>query len=259
MTDIIYDYPKSSCDCWKCNQDKCNQDNYNQDNCTSYLDNSTNMYFNNHCIFSKYNDCYDKNTFRVDKEPFYKSGNVILNPSVLTTDKFDKTFKAVNTEDCPNSFSGTTTYISSDPRLYNQGGTWLQLDRPPLNSTIKLSSLNIDKSLNNYGKGYTSYSDINTGQYVYYINKEREDPFYKPLFSKEAISIGTMYKDPMGSIKPQYNRIPLNQNNETDETDETNEYALSFMKDTQFHREDILALQMRKKNEQRYEPLWGSN
>ena len=73
MTDIIYDYPKSSCDCWKCNQDKCNQDNYNQDNCTSYLDNSTNMYFNNHCIFSKYNDCYDKNTFRVDKEPFYKS------------------------------------------------------------------------------------------------------------------------------------------------------------------------------------------
>ena len=258
MADIIYDYPKSSCDCWKCNQDNCNQDNCNQDNCnqdncTSYLDNSKNMYFNNHCIFSKYNDCYDKNTFKVQKEPVYKSDTVILNPNNLTTDKFDKTFKAINIEDCPNnSFTGTT-YTSSDPRLYNQGGTWLHLDRPPINSSIKLNSLNTDKSLNRYGKGYTSYSDINAGQYIYYVNKEREDAFYKPLFSKEAICIGTMYKDPMGSMKPQYNRIPIDQNNEI------NEYSLSFMKDTQSHREDILALQMSKKNEQRYEPLWGSS
>jgi hypothetical protein len=234
MTDIIFDYPKSSCSCWECNK------------FTPPLVHPINMY----------NDCYTKNPFKVQPEPVTKYGHIILNPGVIGKDKFDKTFEAINVKNCPSSACIGTTYSNSDPRLYNQGGSRLQLDTPPLNSSVKLSSLTTDKSLNRYGQGYKLYSDINSGQILYYISKDREDTFYKPLFSREAIAVGTLYKDPMGSIKPHYDRVPVEQYNPTKLCGESDKYCLSFMKDTQFHREDILSRQMSKQNRQRYEPRW---
>ena len=62
--------------------------------------------------------------------------------------------------------------------------------------------------------------------------------------------VGTLYQDPMGAIKPQWNRYPQSTENSCD-------WGTSFMKDSQFHREDILSLQMRKMNEQRYAPRWS--
>ena len=248
MTDIIYDYPKSSCACWGCDKDKY----------VTPVGAPTNMSVRG-CNFSDYYDCYHKHVFKVQKEPLQKSGNVLLNPSAVSIDKFDDRYKAINEKKCPASSCVGTTYLNSDPRLYNVGGTWLQLDRPPLNSAVKLSSLNTDKKLNFYGQGYTSYADVNAGQYVYYVSKDIEDAFYKPLFTKKGTSIGTLYQDPMGAMKPEYDRIPDEQYNPVLTNKECNtedEYCLTFMRDTQFQREDILARQMRRRNQERWEPRW---
>ena len=229
MTDTTHHYPKSCCNYLYCDKD-------------NSIELSKNAINNEYISYY-----YDKNVFKVNQEPSSKVGYTIINPSVLSDDKLDKTFKSYNQKTC---------YLTRDPRLYNQGGTWIQLDKEPLNSSVKLSSLNTDKSLNNYGKGYNSYSDINTGQYLYYVNKEAEEAFSDPLFSTKAISVGTMYRDPMGSIKHSYERIPIKNYNpiiDNNQYDETDEYCLSFIRDTQFQREDILALQMIKRNMQRYE------
>ena len=239
MTDIIFDYPKSSCSCCECKL-------------TYPLGPPTNMSVRG-CM---YKDCYSNNPFKVQPEPVTKYGHIILNPDVTCKDKFDKTFEEISVKNCPSSACIGTTYSSSDPRLYNKNGSRLQLDTPPLNASVKLSSLTTDKSLNHYGQGYKSYSDIKSGQILYYISKDREDTFYKPLFSREATAVGTLYKDPMGSIKPHYDRIPVEQYNTTKLCGESDKYCLSFMKDTQFHREDILSRQMSKQNTQRYEPRW---
>jgi hypothetical protein len=213
------------------------------------------------CNFSDYYDCYSgfKYPFKVQQEPAPKTGRTLLNPIVVNDNKYDKTFKAIDVNNCQASSCVGTTYLSSDPRLYNQGGTWLQLDTPPINAATKLSTLTTDKSLNRYGQGYKSYADVNAGQVLYYIDKNREDTFYAPLFSKNATTVGTMYQDPMGAMKPQYNRIPLEQSSPCLRGGEQYEYCLSFMRDTQAQREDILALQMRKQNEQRYAPRWTNN
>jgi len=248
MTDVIYNYPKSSCACWKCDQDKYPKP----------TGHPTNMSVRG-CIFSEYYDCNQQRIFKSHQEPSKQSGRVLLNQSVISSDKFDPTFKAINVKDCPNSSCMGTTYLNSDPRLYNAAAaTWLQLDRPPTNSTPKLNTLNSNKSLDNYGQCYKSYADVNAGQILYYIDKDRQDAFYEPLFSKQATSVGTLYKDPMGAMKPQYDRIPNKKYNPIlgDQCDVAGEFCLSYMKDTQFHREDLLALEMRKINQERYAPRW---
>ena len=252
MTDVIEDYPKSSCSCWECNKDVF----------VNEVGPPTNMSVRG-CNFSEYYDCYQHYPFKVQLEPTSKNNIVTINPGVVSEDKLDKTFKPINVKSCPSSSCIGTTYLNSDPRLYNQGGSWLQLDRPPLNASIKLNTLTLDKSLNRYGQSYTSYADINAGQILYYVNKNTEDAFFEPLFSKKAVSVGTMYQDPMGAMKPQYDRIPIKQSNPVIDNKgacgETDEYCLSFMRDTQFQREDMLARQMRKSNQQRYEPRWTNN
>jgi len=143
-----------------------------------------------------------------------------------------------------------------DPRLLNVAGpSRLLLDRPPMNSTPKLNTLSNDKSLDLYGQGYKSYKDVNAGQVIYYMDSSREDAFYEPIFSTKAETVGIMYKDPMGNMKPQYERIVERECN-GQKTGCEYDSCLSFLEDTQIHREDILASQMRKRNEQRYEPRW---
>lgn len=253
MTETIYNYPESSCDCYDCDNKKYKipEGIY------------TNMSVPG-CTYSKYYDCYPKRVFKIQQEPvtreeFNSDGSPILNQASVGDNKFDQTFKVINSETCPRSSCRGVTYLNSDPRLFNAaGGTWLQLDRPPIVTTTKLKDLTTDKSLNNYGKGYKSYNDVDAGQIIYYINKDFQDAFYEPLFSKKATAIGTMYKDPMGNMRPQYDRIPNEKYDPIlgNPCDSAGEYCLSWMKDTQFHREDLLARQMRSDNETRFAPRW---
>lgn len=250
MTGVIHNYPKSSCTCWECGSKKF----------PTPTGPPTNMSVRG-CHFSEYYDCNPKRVFQIKQVPGEQTGRTILNPKVVSNNKFDPTFREINATDCPGSACAGTTYLNSDPRLYNQGGTWLQLDRPPLTSATKLSTLTTDKSLDGYGQCYTSYADIDAGQCVYYISKNREDAFYEPIFNGKATSVGTMYKDPMGGMKPQYDRIPNEQYNpilSNDACGDTEDCSF-FLRDTQSHRADIMARQMRKRNEQRYAPRWTNN
>ena len=249
MAEVIYNYPKSSCSCWECNKKKF----------PVPTGPPTNMSVPG-CNYSGSYDCNPTRRFKVQQEPNNKYGHTLLNKSVVAPKKHDGTFEAIDVKDCPNSSCSGTTYLNSDPRLYNAAAaTWLQLNRPPLSASTKLDTLNSNKSLDNYGQGYKSYADINAGQYLYYIDKDREDVLFEPLFSEKATVVGTMYKDPMGSMKPVYDRIPHNQQDYgilADPCNVSGNYCLSFIKDTQGYREDLLSIQMRKRNQERYSPRW---
>jgi len=207
------------------------------------------------CDFSKYR-CSDKFVFKKRIEPRGEVGYENINPGVFEN-SYDKSFQRV---ECPDNKGGCkNVYASTDPRLISpmHGGQILTLDRPPVSSDIKLKNIYTDKNLLNYGKNYRTYSDINSGQIMYYTDKSRQDVFYEPNFSSSATAIGTLYKDPMGAIKPQYDRVPLKCNDSLDTDMNRYEGGLSWIQDSSNHRQDLLALQMRKHNEQRWMPRWG--
>jgi hypothetical protein len=207
------------------------------------------------CNISPYFDCYNKQPFLKTTGPNPKDKGVyVLNPQLMNN-QYAKDFKGYK---CPSYGCPDDTWVSLDPRLISasHSGQMLTLDAPPIESGITLSEINTDKSLNNYGKNYGTYSDINAGQITYYINKEQQEPFFGPNFTTPAPTYGFLYKDPMGAIKPQYRREytlpdPLN-------TQKTSfEGGLSWIEDSNSQREDIMSKQMIKRNEQRWEPRWG--
>lgn len=246
---MLHNYPKSSCSCFDCDKKKFKV--------PTGL--PTNMSVPG-CNFSNYYECHSKRPFKIHEEPKNKRviGNYILNPDVYAKNKFDQTMKPINSDECPGSACPGTTYISGDPRLFDAPRSMLlQLDNPPLNSTPKLNTLYDNKKLDCYGQGYKSYSDVTAGQILYYVPHNLEDAFFEPLFSKKAYTVGTMYKDPMGSLKPQYDRVQFDNKDPLQNTcNIKNEYCLSWMDDSQAHREDILSKQMQKINQERYAPRW---
>lgn len=244
MANVIYDYPKSSCNCYECTKKDYNFDTHGM---------PTNMSVRN-CQTPKLFECYDKAPFRFDIEPRDKKGIDVMNPQAMES-KYSPDFQKIN---CPNAQGcNQTQYTSHDPRLfYTPYAQRLALDRPPIESSPKLSQLSTDKSLDNYGKNYTGYHDIDAGHIVYYINRERQDPFFSPLFTTSAYTYGTLYQDPMGAMKPVYTRTPLKYNNPLDTQKKSYEGGLSWMQDSMSHREDLLSRQMWRINQERYEPRW---
>jgi hypothetical protein len=111
-----------------------------------------------------------------------------------------------------------------------------------------------------YGQGSRPYSQLNDGQIVYYIDKSIAEPFYKPVFSEPAEQIAILYQDPMGSMKPEYNRRALlNTENPTVTTTTEYPYCLSSLQDSQSFREDLMALQQRKNNQSKWSARWTQN
>lgn len=249
MTDKISDYPKSSCICYNCENNKLNA--------LPEVGVPTNMSVRD-CKSPNYFNCYDKQLFATQVLPQPSSGYTILNPQ-SRLESYDKTFQKINCNSKGNGGSNTL-FTSTDPRLISpiRGGQVMTFDRPPINYDISLDTINTDKTLSNYGRNYRSYADVNAGQIMYYIDKSREYPFYEPLFSKEATMKATLYQDPMGGVRPQYDRISSKKFCPLETTNQKYHCGSSFMEDTQEFREDIMARQMRKQNEQRYEPRWAT-
>ena len=247
MADVVYKYPKSSTNSYRCT-----------DNKYSFPTKGTpsNMSVRN-CDFPRYFDCYDNKLFRADQEPRLQEGQITLNPQVLVQ-KYARDFQKV---ECPNNRSiscPTTQYASMDPRLVSGShtGQVQTLNLPPITGEVKLESLLHNTLLDNYGQGYKDYSDINAGQYMYYVNKSLEDPYFPPNFVTSATATGVLYKDPMGAMKPRYNRKPLIDNNPIGPERNNYEGCLSWMEDSLSHRQDLLSLQMRRRNQERYAPRW---
>lgn len=207
MSNIIYDYPKTSC----------------------------------------IKSCDQTYPFYIQNTP---NNLVFLNPDVISDDKFNNTYNKINVKNCPRSACNGVTYLNSDPRLYNAAaGTWLQLDRPPLYSTLKLNDIPHDKSLNCYGKSYNSYADVNTGQILYYTDRNSKDL----NFPSTTTASCNMYTSPMSTSKPYLDLTSKQDYNPiTDDTcDVTGSYCLSWIRDSQFQRDDILAFKMRGLNANR--------
>jgi len=199
------------------------------------------------CNIPKEFDFVDRLKFRERNEPKKQNGISILNPEALNN-KYANDFYPID--------SGKR-WGSSDPKLFSASHEQvLTVDRPPIDGRIPLEKIYTDTSLNGYGKNYRNYSDISAGHITYYIDKSIEDPFFEPLYTNKIISSGQIYKDPMGGIKPEYERRPLRQNDPINMDRSSYNGCLSWMEDTQEHREDLLSKQMRKYNQQRWEPRW---
>lgn len=184
---------------------------------------------------------------------FNKTSFLQLNPQAIQQ-KYPKDFTQTNTQ--TNISCNTQQYQSRDPRLISSTlPQQLTLDTPPLDSSINPDQVNKDPSLNNYGKNYTSYKDINAGTISYYIDTSIQDTFFNPLFSIPSYNTSIIYKDPMDSEKPQYYRTPVYTNNYIDLPNNKNFFgSLSWIQDSTSHREDIMARQMLYRNQSRYEP-----
>lgn len=208
---------------------------------------TTNMSIRNGNIPKEF-DFVDKLQFRKRNEPRKQNAISILNPEALNN-KYANDFYPIDSR---------SRWGSRDPKLFSASHEQvLTFDRPPIDGTIPLEKIYTDTSLDGYGKNYRTYSDISAGHITYYIDKSIEDPFFEPLYTNKILSSGELYKDPMGGIKPQYERRVLIQNDPINMDRTSYNGCLSWIEDTQEHREDLLSKQMSKYNQQRWEPRWS--
>lgn len=99
-------------------------------------------------------------------------------------------------------------------------------------------------------KQYNSYKDIYGGEIEYFPYRRTViDNFQNPNFVNEAFIESKIYKDPMGAIKPEYIRTETKNTLKVDQ--------LTWMQDSCEWREEIMAKQMRKDNQTRYDPRWN--
>lgn len=245
MSNLVDEISKYSCNCHKCQEEK-----------SSFYDQKgipTNMSITD-CENPKLFDCYNNLPFLSNIEPNNEGGFITINPSVIHN-KYSTGFQF---KDYPkNQKSSVVQYASKDPRLKSiaGGGEPITLDKPPYDSKVILSEIISDSNLNRYGQNYKTYSDINAGHIIYYVNKSRQDPFNNPVFSTSAQTTGSLYRDPMGSIKPIYEREPFKNHNPHIMKD-FYDGGLSWIRDSQEHREDLVSKQMIKRNQERWEPRW---
>lgn len=194
--------------------------------------------------------------FKIDIQPSNKKGFTLLNPSTVTSDRHNTFMNKVECSPCNN-----IGYISTDPRLFSaMRGSYMILDKPPLDSSIKFSEL-YGRQLRDFGKNYGSYQDINAGQYIYYINHATADAYIKPVFQNPALVVGYDYVDPMSTIKPHYKRYPITEHNFIREVPKSDDCCnktgyksknLSSIVDSQYFREDLIASQMAIPNQRKY-------
>jgi hypothetical protein len=217
MSNIIYNYNQSSCNCYQHEDQKP----------PSGKPSSISL---QGCNYSSHQPPFLKD----NGSKIYNENIQFLNPQV---------FKIQNE-------------ITHDVRLTETArGIPTLLDRPPNYSQIKLDNINTDKSLNGFGKGYESYSDITGGQILYYKNNKK--PFSDVLYSTPAKTTGFIYKDPMGNIKPIYYRDTIHNENPLSNQQNNNYFGgLSSINDTTNHREDLLSRQMAIMNQKDYELRW---
>jgi len=243
----LYLYPKSSCDCFK--QIKPDFPNGIP----------TNLSVTN-CRIPEYFKTHNRYTLETMVETD-KCGIEDLNPQVYT-DKYSKSFQPIESDLNKNCNAvckikcNNIQYKSRDPRLYDEGhAQWTTLNSPPIDGNVRLKNV-YNKNLENYGQKYKGYSDINSGQVLYYIDKEIAEPFFNPLFSYRSTYSKNIYKDPMDNIKPEYIRQVPYKNPTVQKCAITNPYCLSWINDSTQFREDLLTTQMAKRNQQKYSARW---
>jgi hypothetical protein len=250
MNNLIQDYPKSSCNCYKCAE--------------KFYDISpdgkpTNMSVRN-CNFSNYYDCVDRKLFKNQIEPRSNNNYTFINPDVMTQ-QYDKRYIGVE-PNITKSYDRTVyTTKNYDGRLISpeRGGEILALDRPPISANIREKTIYTDPTMKEFGKKYGTYGDIKAGQILYYFDESIEDTLFNPLFVNNANVDGSLYKDPMGGMKPDYSRTPVKIPDLLETKHDNNHGELTWIRDSQESREDLLSLQMNRNNQRKYSSRWTGN
>jgi hypothetical protein len=127
------------------------------------------------------------------------------------------------------------------------------LDQPSRSGFVPLTRIYTDPLLENYRAGPYGTCDItkryalNNAQIQYYIDPEIQGPFYSPIHDTSIPRTIRFenYVDPMGSWKPHYELT----------VDCSVNSCLSFINDSNFFREDLIARQQAVRNQQRSEPF----
>lgn len=137
-----------------------------------------------------------------------------------------------------------------DARLVDARGERTVLDRPSLQGSIPLNSI-YDKQYKDYGKNYKNYRGVNTGQIQYYLDKSIGDPYFQPLYTIRSNTVARVFKDPMDSLKPYYDKIPDQRTLNNLSCDQNTRDVLSF-------REDIISKQSSLMNRSKYTARWSA-
>lgn len=136
-------------------------------------------------------------------------------------------------------------YYKQDPRLIDprRGANIFPISEPPLTGNEPFIPNNFEAKI------YKNYGDIKSGQITYYVDKSIEKAFFNPNFVNGRNVTSYVYVDPMNNVKPHYER-------ETSYADNQG-YCLSWMRDSQEQREDIVSKQMSRINQNRFDPVYS--
>lgn len=173
------------------------------------------------------------------------------NPQVYS-EKYDRGFGKVMNP--PASGFPTITYKTRDPRAFDEvRAQSLNFNAPPINGSVKLKDI-YDEKYRNYGNigrnalrgecgsGAGGRADINDGQVMYYVGKEREDAYFRPIFSSPASVTTMMYKTPMSGVVPEYSRgFPEWKNPTLDQRNDCGHFCASWVRDEDFHRQELFS------------------
>ena len=225
----IYKYPETNC--WECTKD-INDITINKKDLLLKQLNCIKSFNCNNYVIEKGTNSSLQNNYNTE----------ILNKQHNSLKYLTNYYKLQNEYDGKNY----DTYTNEDSRLKDGMRPYysLELDRPPIDSSIKLKDI-YNKELENYGQNYKNVSDINAGDILYYDNNLiKKKAFYTPIFDTNTYNNYSLYKDPMDNISIQNKRIPLRNHNYMSVKDFKNEETkLSFIADTEEHRQDLLSLQ----------------
>lgn len=136
-------------------------------------------------------------------------------------------------------------FVSSNPKTMEPvRGIRMALDRPSTSGFVPLSDIYTNPNLDEY-----SPFNVNNGQITYYVDDELKHPFYDPVFHMSRKTSRRAYTDPMGSEKPEY--ILEHSTRQVDRFSN-----LSFINDSSFHRENLMAAQQAKYNQSKIGPFF---
>ena len=116
------------------------------------------------------------------------------------------------------------------------------VDRPPLQSRKNTTSPD-DLPVYTTTLNYNNYSDINIGDWVYYVDKNMATPYHSPNFVISGQAQEQYYTDPMGRVSLQFPTQRMSK-----EAKEISQYP--DLRNELIHRENIMAS---------YEELIGGN
>ena len=239
------EYPKTSCECVECPTD--GRMPRWPINSKTPVEDTNNLGLKNCNQISDISQCESTSFVATQKLPSPRSKKdpyTILNPN-FGLDESPGFFTTIDSKcDCPRGPKNTVTAF--DSRLISplRGSDTQQLDRAPYTGNVLLKDI-YDQRLTNYGKNYTNYKTINGGQIMYYLDKDIDPPYILPVSTIRSQVNTEVFQTPMGSIWPRYPKCPLTK-------DSRYLSPQQFTRDTVFHREDIMSLQMERFNREKY-------